>query len=277
MSTNNKNQQRPSYNSSTESYIRSISKFNILSIETERMVSDDIRNGINDSRYRLIEGCLRFVIRVASRYSHLNVPFQDLINDGNIGLIKAADKFDPDKEVRFITIAYHHIVGEILASIHINSSLVRIPKYVTQKRKKDEKALNSNLFDKDSAMDNASAIELKYLITWKGYFTKYRNILDDSSFMALDGTNEFSLINQENKEKELKRQLTAALSVLPEIERKVIVLYFGLNSEYKNATFQIISDQMGMSKEGVRVIKLRALKKLNEFLKNIDLEDYMGE
>lgn len=265
-----------SHSSTLVSYIKSISRYEVLTLAKEKEIIQEIENGNEESREGLIQGCLRFVIIIASRYSHLNIPIGDLINDGNVGLIKAAEKFDPQKGFRFLTFAHLHIAGSILSSIYVNASLIRVPKYITQKKSKIEKKLQEKLSGKTVTNSDLEVIsDYNNFLKWKKSYPDY-NIVDD--YIAKDIANEdnpFCFINPEHKEEKLKKVLTSAILILPENERNVIILYFGLNSENKTETFQSISDSMGISKEGVRVIKIRALKKLREFLKSIDLEDYL--
>lgn len=258
---------------SYDRYIKSISKYDVLTHEKEKLIAEKINCGDEKCREELIQGCLRFVITVAKRYAHLNIPFEDLINDGNFGLIKASKKYDPNKGVRFITFAFHHINGEIITSIHNNSSLVRIPKYLTQKKLQIEKELevengNETLNEKDIQLIE----KLETIKSWDNYFPKYVELENEVSDLFNEEDLKTSI---ENNEIDLNTILEKAITILPEIERFVIELYFGINPENKRETFQSISEKMGLSKEGVRIIQIRALKKLKKFLKNFDLDNFM--
>lgn len=275
MSKSNNPQLNDWHSSSIDSYIKEISKYEVLTHKKEKQIAKKITHGDEDSRVELIHGCLRFVITVAKRYAHLNIPFEDLINEGNTGLIKASKKFDPSKEIRFLTFAYHHINGEIISSIHNTSSQVRIPKYLTQKKLQKEKDLR--LYDSLETLnenDLQLITELKNIKNWNNYFPKYVDLENEAFNIAHEDPITFNIKNDKNRSVDLKAILINAFADLPKNERYVIELYFGINPENKRETFQSISDKMGLSKEGVRVIQLRALKKLKKILKNIDLDDF---
>ena len=124
-------------------YFSEIRDYPLLTKEQEQTLADNVKNGCTSSLNELIESNLSFVVKVASEYRNLGLPFEDLLNEGNIGLIEAAHRYDASKGTKFITYAIWWIRKSILKALSEHSNLVRVPTYQMKKVKEIRDAENS--------------------------------------------------------------------------------------------------------------------------------------
>ena len=124
-------------------YFSDIREYPLLTKEQEQGLARNVKNGCRDSLHELVESNLSFVVKVASEYRNLGLPFEDLLNEGNIGLIEAAHRYDATKGTKFITYAIWWIRKSILKSLSEHSSLVRVPTYQMKKVREIRDAENS--------------------------------------------------------------------------------------------------------------------------------------
>jgi RNA polymerase primary sigma factor len=233
-----------------KSYLKDIRKYaDIISKEEEAELTKRVLNGDKKAREELIKANLRFVISIAKTYQNNGIPLSDLIAEGNLGLLKAIDKFDRDKGYRFISYAVWWIKQSIIESINEHSRNIRIP--VNQ--------INDYLKAKKEVKDSdADLVEM---------FPTTRSIFDT---INEDGDELLDLIEDDgalmpdhqlnNNQTNLKGELEKLLNRLDDKERSIIKMYFGIDGE--PMTLEAIGDEFGLTKERIRQIKQKSLNKI---------------
>jgi len=252
-----------------------------LTGEQERKLVQDIRKGHRNALDELIESNLSFVVRVAGEYRNVGLPFEDLLNEGNIGLIEAARRFDPDKNTKFITYAVWWIRKSILKAIANHANLVRIPTYQMKKvreildveatlrrelgRKPRREEISAKLFRTPSKIDEALQV-------------RYRGVsLDEkvgnhSDLPLADLLEDAASLNAEESMilKEARKNLGKALASLTQQERFVLIHRFGLEGN-PTQTLNSLGKRMRLSRERVRQIEGRAKDQLLKYFKRESL------
>ncbi|MGC8869073.1 MAG: sigma-70 family RNA polymerase sigma factor, partial [Sulfurihydrogenibium sp.] len=253
-------------------------KIPLLSQEEEKELLEKIKAGDKEAFKKLILSNLRFVINVAKKYAGYDVPFQDLISAGNIGLIEAAKRFDSSKGVRFISYAIWWIKQSILNTINIEGEIIKKPSKV---QNISQKINNAYYYLKDSLQREPSIEEVQnflkregievekdiveYHIFFKQYFLSLDTpILTNDEDIVLSDT--ISNAGTEDLEKELNQGdllkcIDELLETLSPRERMIIIHRFGLYGE-EPKTLKEVGDLVGISRERVRQIEKRLIKKL---------------
>ncbi len=268
-------------------YLQEINKIPPISPEEEKELARKIKEGDQEALRKLVEANLKFVVSIAKRYRGKGVPFMDLINEGNLGLIEAAKRFDPDRNVKFITYAVWWIKQAIISAIAEQSGIFKISyktlnllnnvgkKYNELQKDLHRDPTNSELAE---AMD-IDEFALNSLLTTYGYHKS----LDDYISSDTDDLNYEDVIEQESVDdaetelikKSFVEHLMESLSILSERERDVLIHRFGLNGE-EPKTLQEIGKLLKLSRERVRQIEKNALDKIRRSrYKNI-LKSYLN-
>ena len=249
-------------------YLKDIRKLKVMTPDRERELSELILSGKlsesekNKIHKELIEGNLRFVITVAKQYQNQGLDFPDLINEGNLGLMKAIQNFDWTKNLRFISYAVWWVRQSILQSLNENARTIRLPVNVVQDLQKAKKDLEKAGVDLPDRFSN-----LPYTINLD-------NPLNEEGDTLVD------IINNPNAElpdaglsteDTLKDKLIEILDVLDDRERVIIQDYFGLSGSTR--TLEDIGNDFGLTKERVRQIKEKSLRKLRN--ETSSLFDYL--
>ena len=241
-------------------YFKEIKNNNILTQDEELELAIKIKSGDKLAEEKLISSNLKFVISIAKEYQGNGISLSDLINEGNYGLIKAASRFDHTKGFRFISYAVWWVRQSIIQSLNDNSRTIRLPSNVFNKLSSDKKELEklklSGLYDFDlepkstTKTDIPSCKSLNYHINEDGseLLDVLNSDLDEESFYDVDDV--------------VKNELDKALSTLSDREREIIELYYGLNNDEDPLTLESIGDKFGLTKERIRQIKERAIRKL---------------
>ena len=255
-------------------YLKEISHYPLLTREEEVEISKHILEGDIDAHDKLITANLRLVVSIAKKYTKLGVPIQDLIQEGNIGLIKAVEKFDYTMGKKFSTYATFWIKQSILRYISSNKGVIRYPVYIydnLSKIKKFVAAYKSKNSCEPSLEEISAETELKvkdikrYLklndITFNSLDDSYGETGDLHSLVAdKNGYIEENLILENDRKKLLK-----TLDILGAKEREIIIYRFGLlNNEV--LTLDILGKKMNLTRERIRQLQIRALNKLKIYL-----------
>ena len=257
-------------NITIDDYLKDINKIPMLTPDEEKEIGRKAKEGDIDAKNKLITGNLRFVVSVAKQYQGQGLSLDDLINEGNIGLIRAADKFDVDKGFRFISYAVWWIRQSILQALSEQSRTIRLPMNQVRLSSKILKTIQE--FEQDNERKPTDE-ELEELIGLS--IEKINKIINSNNKMvSLDtplnddeeGTlidiipngnpkTDADLIKESNK-----IELNSIIDKLTNREQDIIRMYFGLTG--KNFTLSEIGDKFGITNERARQIKEKALDKL---------------
>lgn len=256
-----------------QSYLNEISMIPLLTVEEERALGYRARSGDEEAVQKLVESNLRFVVKVAKKYRRYGVPFLDLINEGNLGLIEAARRFDPDRNVRFISYAIWWIRQSILTVLSDMSHPLRLPLKVNNLLYKvglTASRFANDLNEKPSLQDIAGGVgltieELTEVLKVGGEALSLDQPMRESNRVLENLLPQTNTLTAEDglMRDALKQDLRNAMKQLRDNEREVLSLRFGLDQE-KCLTLKQIGERIGVSRERVRQIQEKALEKLRQ-------------
>lgn len=270
---------------SLERYLSDIGKEQLISAEEEVELARRIKAGDEDALSKLTTTNLRFVVSVAKQYQNQGISLQDLINEGNVGLIKAARRFDETRGFKFISYAVWWIRQAILQAIADQSRVVRLPLNqvgAINKIKKEIARLEQDLNRLPTTEEIAESVHLPVHKVAEILKMNNRPQSIDSPISADDETRFVDIFvhdNDEDTDKMLMRESLAAeihdvLETLPDKERQVLSLFYGIGTTHEH-TLDEVGDVTGLSRERVRQVKERALKRLRQNKKNKNLISYL--
>jgi RNA polymerase primary sigma factor len=257
---------------SLNAYIREISKFRPLSGDEEKELARRIRDGDQDALQRLVEANLRFVVSYCKRYRGLGLSFLDLIHEGSLGLMEAAKRFDPERNVKFISYAVWWVRQAIFHALSEQHRIFRLPQKLSGQVSKVGNARDKLANELDRAPTTAELAKRTDLSEHE-VENALKVVGDDLSLSAAvgeDGTLELGdTIEQDtvpSVERQLMRssfeeQIRSLVAELDEKERQVISMRFGLDGEDPR-TLQEIGEALGLSRERIRQIESKAKEKL---------------
>lgn len=253
-------------------YFKEVRKSELLTVDEEISLAKRIQNGDEVAVEQLVKANLKFVISIAKEYQNQGLPLNDLINEGNYGLVKAALRFDVTKGFRFISYAVWWIKQSILQSLNDNSRMIRLPANVINKLYKIRKELEKFEFEHEREayvgeiinMDNNQIDEddLTLITTPKVNSLNVQINEDGTELSELISDIDENLNDKYVVDQRIKEELNKALSVLDKRERDIIESYFGINTEHNGMTLDDIGDKYELTKERIRQIKEKAIRKL---------------
>lgn len=269
-----------------EAYLREVNLLPMVTPDEEVQLAKRIREGDQQALERLVSANLRFVISVAKQYQHYGFELEDVINEGNIGLIEAARRFDETRGFKFISYAVWWIRQSILKAISEKTKSIRIPanrlklaSEIAQAAMKIEQAHERVATEEEigDLLDiNRRDIRILMELTMKQGSLDAPVSVEDSKYSVGDMLEDKNVPVPETKlmADSLDIEIEAALSVLDEKEKKIIRLAFGLDGIYPKPIEDIAAD-LEISKERVRQLKIRALKRLRQTKHMNDLKEYL--
>ena len=256
-----------------EKYFNEISKVSLVTAEEEVNLARRIKQGDQAALEKLVKANLRFVVSVAKQYHHSKMPLNDLINEGNVGLIKAAKMFDETKGFKFISYAVWWIRQSIMEALANHSRIVRIPanKIGELSRISQAASVMEQKFEREPTTEElAEFLGINVQEIKSANTASIRQSSLDAPFdEGEDGTLLDVLSNPDAdladgamaQKDSLKIEMERLLSTLTEREQEVIRQFFGIGYEY-NRSLEDIAEEVGLTRERVRQVKENALKKL---------------
>jgi RNA polymerase primary sigma factor len=270
---------------SLDKYLHEIGKVDLITAEEEVILAQKIREGDQAALERLTKTNLRFVVSVAKQYQNQGLTLGDLINEGNLGLIKAAKRFDETKGFKFISYAVWWIRQSILQAIAEQSRIVRLPLNQVGSLSKISKAFSKleQEFEREPSPEElADILETTVDKISDTLSNSGRHVSMDAPFVQ--GEENTLLDVLENKEpntdsilidESLSEEIKRSLSTLTEREREIIVLFFGLGTNHQ-LSLEEIGEKFNLTRERVRQIKDKALQRLRHTSRSKILKSYLG-
>ena len=271
---------------SLDKYLQDIGRGELITADEEAELARKARTGDINARNRLCKANLRFVVSVAKQYQNRGLSLPDLINEGNIGMIKAAERFDETRGFKFISYAVWWIRQTILQALADQSRLVRLPlnqvsaldkikranatlEQLLEREPTDEELANLLGFDKDKVRDTISSsgkyISIDMPLNPDGEDTMLDIIINEESPSP----------EKETLQESLKKEIHRSLSSISEKEREVVEFYFGLSGETPK-TLEEIGEEFDLTRERVRQIKEKAIRRLKHQTRSKNLRAYLG-
>jgi RNA polymerase primary sigma factor len=265
-------------------YLKEVKDIPLLTPQEEIELAKRVNAGDEEARKRMIRSNLRLVINIAKRYTHLGVPLIDLIEEGNLGLMKAVDKFNPNKGYRFSTYAAWWIRQYITRAIADQGKIIRIPVYMTEiiaKWKKANEELTQKLKRKPRLTEVAKRMRLpvKKVKEINNLVIKTPSldepISEEGDIEFIDLIEDKTSISPVEEMAELLRheRIVNLLEMMDEREKIILDLRFGL-TDGSSHTLNEIAETLGITRERVRQIEAGALKKLRKFVTQQEKEPF---
>ena len=271
---------------SLEKYLQEIGKEELLSSDEEVDLAQQIRKGDHKALERLTKANLRFVVSVAKQYQNQGLSLPDLINEGNLGLLKAAEKFDETRGFKFISYAVWWIRQSILQAIAEQSRIVRLPLNQVGSVNKINRMLNK--FEQENERrptlnEISEQTDLPEDKIDEAMLVSGRHVSVDAPFVDGEDNSLLDvLVNDDSPTADrqlviesLRAEIADALLMLSERERKVITAFYGIG--VPEMTLEEIGNKYGLTRERVRQIKEKAIRRLRGNTKNKILKAYLGQ
>jgi RNA polymerase primary sigma factor len=268
-----------------DKYLQEIGREDLITVEEEVELAQRIRKGDRAALEQLTRANLRFVVSVAKQYQNQGLSLPDLINEGNLGLIKAAEKFDETRGFKFISYAVWWIRQSILQALAEQSRIVRLPLNQVGSLNKISKALSK--FEQEnerrpSPDELAEELDIPVDKISDTLKVSGRHISVDAPFVeGEDNTLLDVIVNDDSPmadkslvNESLSREIDRALSTLSEREKQIVEMFFGIN--HQEMTLEEIGDKFNLTRERVRQIKEKAIRRLRNNSKSKLLKSYLG-
>ena len=271
---------------SLDKYLQEIGHEELLTVEEEAELAQRIRKGDREALEKLTRANLRFVVSVAKQYQNQGLSLPDLINEGNLGLIKAAEKFDETRGFKFISYAVWWIRQSILSAIAEQSRIVRIPLNQVSSVSKITRA--QSIFEQEherrpSVDEIAERVDLPQDKIEDALKAGTRHISVDAPFSEGEENSLLDVLPNPDTPmadnllviESLREEIKRALQTLNERERNIIEAFFGIDQP--EMTLEEIGEKFGLTRERVRQIKEKAIRRLRHNTKNKMLKTYLGQ
>ncbi|MFW5753730.1 MAG: sigma-70 family RNA polymerase sigma factor [Marinilabiliaceae bacterium] len=270
---------------SLDKYLQEIGREDLISVEEEVELAQRIKKGDQVALEKLTRANLRFVVSVAKQYQNQGLSLPDLINEGNLGLIKAAEKFDETRGFKFISYAVWWIRQSILQALAEQSRIVRLPLNQVGSLNKINKAYSKFEQEnerKPSPEELADQLELPADKVADTLRVSGRHISVDAPFVEGEDNSLLDvLVNNDSPNADktlinesLAREIERALATLTERESDIIKLFFGIGCQ--EMTLEEIGERFGLTRERVRQIKEKAIRRLRHTSRSKLLKSYLG-
>ena len=273
-------------NASLDKYLQEIGHEELISAEEEVELARRIKTGDRKALEKLTKANLRFVVSVAKQYQNQGLSLPDLINEGNIGLLKAAEKFDETRGFKFISYAVWWIRQSILQAIAEQGRVVRLPLNQVGSVNRINKVLSK--FEQEnerrpSVDEIADKTDLPHGKIEDVLKVNTRQVSVDAPMADGDGTSMIDFMqsdsdsstDEELLKESLRAEIASALSVLNDRERNVIEAFYGINQP--ECTMEEIGKKYGLTRERVRQIREKAIRRLKQNTQNKMLKAYLGK
>ena len=267
---------------SLDKYLQEIGREDLITVEEEVELAQRIRKGDRVALEKLTRANLRFVVSVAKQYQNQGLSLPDLINEGNLGLIKAAEKFDETRGFKFISYAVWWIRQSILQALAEQSRIVRLPLNQVGSLNKISKAFSK--FEQEnerrpSPEELADELEIPVDKISDTLKVSGRHISVDAPFVEGEDNSLLDvLVNDDSpmadRNESLAREIDRALSTLTDREKEIIQMFFGIGQQ--EMTLEEIGDKFGLTRERVRQIKEKAIRRLRQSNRSKLLKSYLG-
>jgi RNA polymerase primary sigma factor len=271
---------------SLDKYLQEIGKVDLLTADEEVVLAKRIREGDQLALEKLTKANLRFVVSVAKQYQNQGLSLGDLINEGNLGLIKAAQRFDETRGFKFISYAVWWIRQSILQALAEQSRIVRLPLNRVGSLNKISKTFSEleQKFEREPSPEElAEVLEVSASEIVDTMKISGRHVSMDAPFVQGEENSLLDVLENDGDEKpddglmtdSLRKEVQRALSTLTSREADVITLYFGLNGEHA-MTLEEIGEKFNLTRERVRQIKEKAIRRLRHTSRSKTLKPYLG-
>jgi RNA polymerase primary sigma factor len=271
---------------SLDKYLQEIGKVDLLTPDEEVELAKRIKEGDQIALEKLTKANLRFVVSVAKQYQNQGLSLGDLINEGNLGLIKAAQRFDETRGFKFISYAVWWIRQSILQALAEQSRIVRLPLNRVGSLNKISKTfseLEQKYEREPSPEELAEVLDVTTAEVVDTMKISGRHVSMDAPFVQGEENSLLDVLENDSEETpdsglmndSLRKEVQRALSTLTQREADVITLYFGLNGEH-SMTLEEIGEKFNLTRERVRQIKEKAIRRLRHTSRSKALKPYLG-
>ncbi len=271
---------------SLDKYLQEIGKVDLITAEEEVDLARRIKQGDEDALEKLTKANLRFVVSVSKQYQNQGLTLPDLINEGNMGLIKAAQRFDETRGFKFISYAVWWIRQSILQALAEQSRIVRLPLNKIGSINKINKAtarLEQEFEREPDTKEIAEILEITETEVKESMRNAGRHVSMDAPLIQDEDNTMYDVLKSEESitpetgllYESLRKEIDRAISTLTQREADVIKLYFGLNGEHP-FTLEEIGGKFDLTRERVRQIKEKAIRRLKHTSRSKILKSYLG-
>ena len=271
---------------SLDKYLQEIGKVDLITADEEVSLAQRIRQGDRAALEKLTKANLRFVVSVSKQYQNQGLSLPDLINEGNLGLIKAANRFDETRGFKFISYAVWWIRQSILQALAEQSRIVRLPLNKIGAINKINKAyarLEQEFEREPNFEEIASLLEISETEVKDSIRNSGRHVSMDAPLMQDEDNNMYDVLRSDDIPtpesgliyESLRKEIERAISTLTPRESDVIRFYFGLNGSYP-MTLEEIGEKFDLTRERVRQIKEKAIRRLKNTSRSNILQSYLG-